>query len=170
MRQGVIAMRGTAAARAVGRYASSMITPSPTSRIEPHLARGIFEGTVPATATRPECVRITFPNTSYDLHLVPTGPVGAALGKRVIGVVRARARRVDVVGTGGRYVEPVYGRPQRVQGTVIGADASANTITVQAGVPIVCELTDPRQKAGQFEIGAFVSFDVLEGASFTEQG
>jgi hypothetical protein len=150
-----------------------MITPSPTSKIDPHLARGVLLEKTPATATRPAYVTIHIPNTSYELKLVsgvPVEAIAAAPGKRIIGRIRAQARRVDVVKTGGRYVEPVYGRPQRVQGAVVSVDAEHNTITVNAGVPITCELTDRRQRADQFQPGQFVSFDVLEGAGFTPEG
>jgi hypothetical protein len=41
-----------------------------------------------------------------------------------------------------------------------------NEVVVDAGVPIHCTPTDPRQKAGQFEVGQFVSFDVMDGARF----
>ena len=38
-----------------------------------------------------------------------------------------------------------------------------------AGIPIECELTDDRQKPGDFAAGQFVSFDVMDGATFTPQ-
>jgi hypothetical protein len=144
-----------------------MLTPAPTSKIDPMLARGVFEGEIPATATKPAMVTISFPNTSYQVHLVPTGPVHAEVGKRIIGVIRASARRIDEVKTGGRYVEPVYGRPRRVQGRVVGVEGGA--VVVDAGMPIHCTPTDPRQKPEQFQAGQFVSFDVLEGATFDER-
>lgn len=145
-----------------------MIHPAPTSKIDPTLARGTLLGATPATATRPAHVTITFPNTSYEMHLLPGGPVAAPVGKRIIGTIRAKARRVDKVQTGGRYVEPVYGRPRRVQGSVIATNEGAKTIVVDAGIPIECSLTDERQKTGQFTVGDFVSFDVLDGATFIE--
>ncbi|MBC7772209.1 MAG: hypothetical protein H7210_06930, partial [Pyrinomonadaceae bacterium] len=135
-----------------------MINPAPTSRIDPTLARGTLLEVIAATATRPGYVNITFPNTSYELHLLPGAPVSALVGKRIIGTIRAKARRVDKVQTGGRYVEPVYGRPRRVQGSVIATNEGAKTIVVDAGVPIECSLTDERQKTGQFAVGDFVSF------------
>jgi hypothetical protein len=70
------------------------------------------------------------------------------------------------VQSGGKYIEPVFGHPRRVQGSVVSTDSSSNSITVHAGVPIVCAITDSRQKASQFEPGQFVSFDVLDGATF----
>lgn len=146
-----------------------MIEPSPTTRIDPKLARGVLGAVVPETATKAAYVVLTVPNTSYQLHLRPAGEIKTPVGKRVIGTIHARARRMDVVQTGGRFVEPVAGRPRRVQGAVVATDDAAGTVTVNAGVPIVCTLTDERQKPSQFEAGQVVGFDVLEGATFTAQ-
>ena len=142
-----------------------MITPAPTSRIDPRLARGVLAQVTPATATTPEFLKLTFPNTSYELHVLPAGPIATPPGKRIIGTIRARARRIDTVETGGRYIEPVYGRPRRIQGTVIAIAGDA--IVVDAGVPIHVTPTHPNQKASDFREGQFVSFDALDGATFT---
>jgi hypothetical protein len=144
-----------------------MIHPAPTSKIDPTLARGVFAGSIPATATKPAMVKLTFLNTNYELHLIPGAAVSTPEGKRILGVIRAKARRVDVVQTGGRYVEPVMGRPRRVQGTVIAVNEGRRSIVVDAGVPIECELTDERQRSSDFPVGVLVSFDVLEGATFS---
>lgn len=145
-----------------------MIHPAPTTPIAPSLARGTLAEIVPPTATQPEgFIIIEFPNTNYRLHLIPTSMIQTQVGKRIIGAIEAKARRVDVVQTGGNYVEPVYGRPRRVQGRVIGADPAAHTITVDAGMPIRLVLTDRRQTPEQFKHGDLVSCDVLEGATFT---
>ena len=149
------------------RLTFAMITPAPTSKIAPHLARGLLEHVVVETATKPAYIVFSVPDTSYKIHLRATVPITSAVGKRLVGTVRVKARRLDVVDTGGRYVEPVFGRPRRVQGTVVSTDAAANTVTVNAGVPIACELTDPRQSADQFQPGQLVSADVLDGATFT---
>jgi len=146
-----------------------MLDPAPTTKIDPSLARGRLEEMRPETATKPAFAVVTFPNTDYRMSLEPsTNPdiLRERLGRRVIGTIRAKARRVDVVGSGGRYVEPVIGRPRRVQGSVVAVDESKNTITVNAGVPIACQLTDKRQRSADFEAGMFVSFDVERGASF----
>lgn len=142
-----------------------MIHPAPTTKIAPGLARATFREAIPATATKPAHVRLGFANTSYDLHLLPTGPVKAEPGDKVFGTISARARRVDIVPSGGQYVEPVMGRPRRVQGRVVAREG--DKIVVDAGVPIHCSLTDDRQHAADFPIGDMVSFDALDGASFT---
>ncbi|MBX3403053.1 MAG: hypothetical protein KF699_06525 [Phycisphaeraceae bacterium] len=146
-----------------------MLHPAPTDRIAPTLARGELAEVFAATATKPGHIVITFPNTSYRVHLIPTGEITTPIGKRIIGTIRATARRVDLVETGGKYIEPVYGRPRRVQGRVIGGDDHSRTLIVDAGMPIHCTMTDARQVPSQFERGAMVSFDVLDGAMFTPQ-
>lgn len=142
-----------------------MIHPAPTDTLAPGLARGVLKEAVAATATKPAHVRLTFANTSYVLSLLPTAPVKAQPGDKVLGTIQARARRVDVVPSGGTFVEPVIGRPRRVQGRVVGH--GQDTIIVDAGVPMHCTLTDGRQHARDFKVADLVSFDVLDGASFT---
>lgn len=141
-----------------------MITPSPTAKIELGLARGTLLEVVPETATKKGYLTLAVPNTSYQIHLLPTTPVaGLAPGQRLIGLVKAKARRIDIVQTGGRYLEPVMGRPRRIQGTVIKVDSDA--IVVDAGIPISVTPTDTRQNASQFQVGQLVSFDALDGAT-----
>lgn len=144
-----------------------MITPAPTTKIDPSLARGTLTEVVAPTATKTGFIKVSFPNTSYELHLIPLQPSRTEPGKKVHGVIRAKARRIDTVQTGGRYVEPVFGRPRRVQGTVISA--SATEILINAGVPIHLSPTDARQKAADFQPGQFVSCDVMDGATFEEK-
>jgi hypothetical protein len=138
-----------------------MITPSPTSKIDPALARGIL------TASNSSHIILSIPNTSYELHLISTAPITTPIGKRLIGKINLKARRIDTVGTGGQYVEPVMGRPRRVQGTVIRTENGA--VVIDAGVPIHATPTDPRQSVDQFQPNQFVSFDAEPGATFTPQ-
>lgn len=116
---------------------------------------------------------MSFPNTSYELHLeLLAGAAGEAAaraveGSRIVGVINAEANRIDVVTSGGRYVEPVSGRPRRVQGMVVGV--SGDLVVVDAGMAIHCKPMDARQKAADFQAGDFVSFDVRRGATWGEQ-
>lgn len=144
----------------------------------PALARAVLQEVVPTSATRPGYIVLAVPGSQYQLHLRPEGAITAEVGKRITGVITCQARRVDVAVTGGRFVEPVMGRPRRIQGTVLSVSGAGNTITLNAGggvvvdglpLPIVCALTDPRQKAEQFAPGQLVGFDVLDGATFAQR-
>lgn len=143
-----------------------MIHPAPTTKIDPKLARGVLEEVLPATATKPAFAVISFPNTSYRVHLEPVGEITAKPGKTIVGTIRARAKRIDTCATGGRFIDPVFGRPRRVQGSIVAIEGDA--VVVNTGVPIHCVPTDPRQKASDFEVGQFVSMGVESGASFEE--
>lgn len=141
-----------------------MINPAPTSKLDPALARGVLAEIGPMTAGRPDVIVLEFANTNYQLHLKPTADIDTPVGKRIIGTIEVPARKIDVVGTGGRYVEPVYGSPRRVQGTIVAITERA--IVVNAGMPIHCIPTERDQRPEDFEVGQFVSFDVMPGASF----
>lgn len=105
--------------------------------------------------------------TDYRLHLQTDGGLDADVGKPIAGRIAARARRVDRVRRGGRFVEPLYGRPRRLQGTIVATDDAANALTVRCGgaCPFVCTLT-AGQRAADFTVGALVGFDVERGAGF----
>ncbi|MEM9251330.1 MAG: hypothetical protein AAGB29_03175 [Planctomycetota bacterium] len=103
--------------------------------------------------------------TDYRLHLVVEAGVEPDERGEMRGTIEAEAKRVDVVGSGGRFVEPVIGRPRRVQGRITGGDARRGAIVVNAGFgPMVCRLTDRRQTLADFSVGQLVGFDVLRGA------
>lgn len=109
---------------------------------------------------------LTLSDSDYRIHLATKGRLDAAEGKRVTGRIHAEALRVDIAGSGGRFIEPVYGRPRRVQGRIVAADPDANTITVKAACPVVCELTHVNQTANDLPVGAIGTFDVRAGAKF----
>ena len=99
--------------------------------------------------------------------------MAAHVGKRIVGTVHVDARRVDIVETGGTYLEPVFGRPRRIQGRVIERSPGpigqpGRSLILDAGpIPVHARLTDERQTADDFAIGDLVSFDALDGATFT---
>ena len=145
-----------------------MIPPSPTNAIDPTFARGTFAGEVAETATKPAFIKMSFAN-NYELHLLPVEPVTTEVGKRLVGIISSEARWIDETKTGGRFVEPVYGRPRRIQGSIIAVNPKNNTIVVNAGMPIYVTPIDPRQKASDFTVGQFIGFDVPAGSTFLQQ-
>jgi len=110
-------------------------------------------------------LELSIPGTDYRLTLATDAVLPPSLDQRITGVIHARARRVDVVRVGGRFVEPVFGRPRRLQGRIIGGDVAGDRIFVNCGGPVfVCELTDARQHAANFAVGQIVAFDIESGA------
>lgn len=133
----------------------------PDTATNPNHARGVLE-----SATDEQIV-LSVPGTNYQIHLKVLKAPATPIGKRIVGTIRANARRVDKVDTGGRFIDPVFGRPRRVQGRIDAVDTTSHTITVNAGgVPIVCTLMKLQHDAG-FAVGDFVSLDVEPGATFT---
>ena len=104
-------------------------------------------------------------NTDYQLQLVVPEDFDQLVGSRVSGRVKANARRVDKIASGGKYIDPVYGRPRRLQGKVVAISREENTITVRGGCAIECSLMEP-QKAKDYEIGEIVGFALERGAEF----
>jgi hypothetical protein len=131
-----------------------------TAKQDQTLAQGKLLGQSPGMLV------LGLPGTDYQLHLAVKQEVKPGIGGQVQGRILARAKRVDKVRAGGRYVEPVYGRPRRVQGTVMDRNPQRNSLTVHCGCAIECFLTDSRQQAAQFALGDLVSFDVERGAAF----
>lgn len=132
----------------------------------------------PATTTAPPTVSgkllkhaagqivLALPQTDYRMQLVVEIDPKVEVGQKITGTIHATARRVDVIPAGGAYVEPVAGRPRRVQGRIVGGHPPSRTIYVKAGPTLICSLSDERQQPDDFLIGQLVSFDVEAGAVF----
>lgn len=116
----------------------------------------------------PERIVLAVAGTDYQVHLVLDGelPSDVEVHDWISGVVRADAQRADLMKAGGRFIEPVYGRPRRIQGCIIGGDVSANIIVVDCGIKVHAKLM-PLQKAGDFATEQLVGFDIEAGATFT---
>lgn len=108
---------------------------------------------------------LKLPGTDYRLHLVPAQGLEIAVAQKVTGVIQAQAQRMDVIPAGGRYIEPVFGRPRRVQGRITGGNVQRNEVYLRAGPGLVVTPMAP-QRAGDFAVGQMVSFDVRAGATF----
>jgi hypothetical protein len=113
-----------------------------------------------------EQVVMSIPGTNYQLHLKPTARLTPTPQGRVTGLIRCPGHKLDLVSAGGAYVEPLVGRPRRVQGHVIGVIPSTNSIVIEvSGTPIVTDLPD-RYAAGSIALDTRVAVDVKEGSTF----
>jgi hypothetical protein len=112
-------------------------------------------------------VVVGIPGTQYRLHLAIAAPVATEPGRRIRGVIRARVWKVDFVSSGGgSFIEPVYGRPRRVQGPVVEAAADLNAVVVDVCDCPVLGLLPDRWTASQITPGTRVGLDVYDGAVF----
>ncbi len=110
---------------------------------------------------------LAIPGTEYRLRLLTSAPMAKQAGEKVAGVIRVKARRIDVVKSGGLFVEPVLARPRRIQGRIVALDKNADTLTIDVGAGPLVVSTDGRQHATDFEVGTLVACDVEAGATFT---
>lgn len=106
---------------------------------------------------------IAIPGSDYQLHVTISEPLECNPHGEVRGVVRGKAEKLERVGTGGIFIEPVYGRPRRVQGRVVRKDSAANTLTVQGPCVVVAEL-EATQRATDIPIGELVAFNLQPGS------
>ncbi len=112
-----------------------------------------------------DTVVLAMPGSDYQLHLYAPADPGCTPGSRVTGRIAADAARVDVVPAGGRFIEPVIGRPFRLQGTVVGIDRTMNTITVCCPFPVDCRLTTG-QCPDRFQCGQMVCCNLKPDTRF----
>lgn len=114
-------------------------------------------------------VSLAIPGTDYVLHVASQSAPTLTPGAKVRGRLHAHARRIDIIRSGGCYIEPVEGRPRRIQGRVVSVDEINDALLVRAAAVVVCR-TNPGQKAGMFKPGQLVSFDVEPGVRFELAG
>ena len=114
-------------------------------------------------------IRFSVPGTDYRIEAAPGPgvPATAAAGQRLDGALHATARKVWAVPAGGRFVEPVFGRPRRIQGLVLGHDEAAGRIHVDAGgLKVVAELGHAGQEPADFPVQSLVTFSVDDRTVF----
>ncbi|MFT3786825.1 MAG: hypothetical protein QM770_11770 [Tepidisphaeraceae bacterium] len=104
---------------------------------------------------------------NYEHHMeAPTyaGPIG----KPVRVVLRAKARKIYSMPSGGAFVTPILGTPRIIQGRVMTLDETSVTIH-GGGARFVVELPTGKDtvdlQAGAIGVGSFVNAVVLPGAT-----
>ena len=132
-------------------------TAAPSSPTTPPIVSGVVD------EVHADWVQLRVPGSDYRLRLVPAEGLSASKGDKIAGIIRAQAQRMDVIPAGGRYIEPVQGRPRRIQGRIVGGNPSLNEVYIKAGPGVVVTPMAP-QRAGDFSIGQIVTFDVKPGA------
>ena len=109
-------------------------------------------------------ITLAVPGASYKNSFKLVGAAPAA-GASVCGVIHAPAWKADHVELGGNYVEPLYGRPRRMQGTILATNPATNELTVRVGYEVTVKLPE-RYKPADFAVGARVGWDNIEIPTF----
>ena len=110
-------------------------------------------------------VTLKTPNNNYrNSFKLPEGLTLTA-GQRITGTIHAPAWKVDRVDLGGNYVEPLFGRPRRMQGTILAVNTDTNELTVQTGYDVIVKLP-PQYQAANFQLGTRVGWDNIDVPSF----
>lgn len=75
---------------------------------------------------------LNIPSTKYNLHLVAASEVTPNPQGRLTGTIHITAATIDLVSRGGSYIEPLNGRPRRIQGTVAAHLPNTNDLILIA--------------------------------------
>jgi hypothetical protein len=107
--------------------------------------------------------------TTYALHLKCSDPAPAA--NELLDVrIRATARKVWTVPSGGNFITPIVGTPRIVQGRV--KSISERELLVHAGANFVVDLPKVESAVdlpnGPIAVGSMVNITLLPGASIEE--
>lgn len=114
-------------------------------------------------------VTLAVPGLNYRNSFQIAGDSAALKpGTRVRGTIHAPAWKVDSVELGGNYVEPLYGRPRRMQGTILAVNAATNELTVQVGYEATVKLPE-KYKASDYQVGERVGWDNIDIPRFELQ-
>ncbi|HRK29439.1 MAG TPA: hypothetical protein PLD59_00060 [Tepidisphaeraceae bacterium] len=105
-------------------------------------------------------------NTNYELHLKAdsfAGPVGVP----VECTIRAQARKIYSVSTGGGFIQPLFGPPKIIQGRVVSIEGQHFTMHA-AGASVVVALPEDESgidlNTGAIAIGSMVNVVAFAGA------
>jgi hypothetical protein len=109
------------------------------------------------------------PGTEYRLHLACEGDPSrlrpSAAARRVQGTIHGKALKLSKALGGGKFIEPLWGHPRIVQGTVLAADAAGNRLLVDLAVPAWLTL-EAGQSTAEFPRGTLVNMYLASGMTF----
>ncbi len=107
-------------------------------------------------------------STNYEIKLTSPADYSGPVAGRVDGYVRATARKVWTVASGGNFVAPIFGPPRIVQGRVRYLDQT--TMVVSCGLMVIVSLPASDSAfdltSGGLAVGSLVNVTLLPGASF----
>lgn len=111
-------------------------------------------------------------NTNYETKLASPTPWAGPVGVVTAVVVRATARKLWTVASGGNFVAPIFGPPRIVQGRIRHLDQT--TMVVQCGMPVYVTLPTADSAcdlgSGPLAVGALVNVALMPGATVEPVG
>ena len=112
-----------------------------------------------------DLVTLKTPNANYRNTFRCSSAADLVVGKRISGSIHAPARKIEAVSQGGNYVEPLFGRPRRMQGLVLKLNAAENSLLVQTAYETHVQLP-PHQQATDYPPGSRVGWDNADWPEF----
>ncbi len=112
-----------------------------------------------------DLITLRIPGTNYRNTFKFAGAGGLAPGVKVFGAIHVPARKAEAISDGGNYVEPLFGRPQRMQGLVLTQDLQKNELVVQVGYEVTVQLPAD-QNVSEFPVGSRVGWDNADWPMF----
>jgi len=107
-------------------------------------------------------------DTNYQLHLQTARPYTGPIGQPIDARLRAKARKVYTVPSGGGFISPIFGSPRTLQGRALYVED--RQIVIRAGVPISVDLPQPEDAIdlddGPIKVGAIINVAALPGMTF----
>jgi len=107
-------------------------------------------------------------DTNYQLHLLTARPYTGPIGQPIDARLRAKARKVYTVPSGGGFISPIFGSPRTLQGRALHVEE--RQIVIRAGVPISIDLPQPEDAIdldnGPIAVGAIINVAALPGMTF----
>ena len=107
-------------------------------------------------------------NTKYEMHLETTQTYTGPLNELISATIRAKARKIYTVPSGGGFISPIFGPPRTIQGRAL--HVQDGMVVIKAGAPIVVEM--PKEDSGidlsegPISVGSMVNAVAMPGAKF----
>jgi hypothetical protein len=105
---------------------------------------------------------------NYQLHLQTAKPAAAPIGELINARIRAKARKVYTVPSGGGFITPLFGPPKIIQGRALYVED--RLVVIRALIPISVELPAADDaldlSEGALKVGSIVNAVTFPGATF----
>lgn len=107
-------------------------------------------------------------DTNYRIHLEISRPYTGPMDQYIEARIRAKARKVYTVPSGGGFIAPIFGPPRTLQGRALHVDD--RQIVIRAGAPISVDLPQSDDAVdlddGAIKVGAIINVAACPGATF----